>query len=108
MIFVDAGEVLVTFDVDAVLMVLLDPVVLDHSVGTQAVLGVDVYTVLVVRPDLVHKYDRVCTLRHDSRFTLRYFAQLYLSFAASLNFDPRSVHVFNYTPENLWLRIDTL
>ena len=32
MIFVDPGEVLVALDMDAVLVVFLNPVVLDHSV----------------------------------------------------------------------------
>ena len=32
MIFFDAREILITLDVDTVLMVLLDPVVLHHSV----------------------------------------------------------------------------
>lgn len=72
MIFVDAGEVLITLYVYSVLVVFLDPVVLDHSVRTQAVLGADVYTVLAVSSDLVHEDDWVGTLRHDSRFALRY------------------------------------
>ena len=32
MIFVDTSEVLVTLDVDAILVVFLNPVILDHSV----------------------------------------------------------------------------
>jgi len=92
----------------AVLVVLFDPVILYHGVRPQAVFGADMDAILIVAPDLVHEDDRVGTLRHDARFAVRYFAQLYFGFVASLDFDSWAVDVLNYAPQNLWLRVDAL
>ena len=91
-----------------VLVVLFDPVVLHHGVRPQAVFGADMDAVLFVAPDLVHEDDWVGTLRHDSRLTIRYFAQLYFGFVTSLDFDSWAVDVFDDAPQNLWLRIHAL
>ena len=108
MILLHASEVLVTFEDDSILHVLLDPVVLDQGVCSQPILRLNMNTKVITLPNLVHYNIGVATDGIDAYFALDELAQLDLGFVASLYFDSRTIHVSNIASENLGLGIHTL
>ena len=108
MVLLNASIVLISFKKYSVSIVLLHPVVFDHSIRSKAILGAYMNANVPTLLYLIHVYNRISTDGHYTNFALLELAQLYPGLAASLDLDSRTINIIDHASCYARFWIDTL
>lgn len=107
-ILFNSGVVLLALNGNAIFKILLNPVVPDHGVRSQVVLGQDLNAHVFALPDLIHHDIRVGTYCLNANLALCDLAQLDFGTIPSLNFYARAFYILDGRSEHLRLTIYSL
>ena len=107
-ILIHPCEVLITLKYYSILHVLFNPVVLNQSIRSQPILGLNVNAVVVTFPYLVHYNIGIAADGIDAYLALNELTELDLGLVAPLHLNSMSVDVVEETAEDLRFGVDTL